>query len=82
VPPRALWVSFEMGRPVGVPGDAAFQTRVLLAALKLLEADAGPLLEDFPEDAPVSDTPVSALACPVSFAGKETSTILKSWLPP
>ena len=60
-----------MGRPVGVPGDAAFQTRVLLAALKLLEADAGPLLEDFPEDAPVSDTPVSTLACPVTFAGKE-----------
>jgi len=71
VPPRALWVSFEMGRPVGVPGDAAFQTRVLIAALKLLEADAGPLLEDFPEDAPVSDTPVSTLACPVSFAGRE-----------
>jgi len=36
-----------------------------------LEADAGPLLEDFPEDAPVSDAPESTLACPVSFAGKE-----------
>ena len=22
-PPRALWVSFELGRPLGVPGDPA-----------------------------------------------------------
>jgi len=29
------------------------------------------LLEDFPEDAPVSDAPESTLACQVSFAGKE-----------
>ena len=71
MPPRALWVSFELGRPVGVPGDVAFQTRVLLATLKLLEADGGPLLQDFPEDAPPSDSPVSTLACPASFAGKE-----------
>jgi hypothetical protein len=54
-----------------VPGDAAFQTRVLLAALKLLEAGEGPVLEDFPEDAPRSGTPVTTIACPVSFAGKQ-----------
>ena len=51
-PPRALWVPFILGRPFGVPGDAAFQRRVLLAALRLLEAPAGPVLEDYPEDAP------------------------------
>ena len=71
MPPRALWVPFELGRPLGVPGDATFQTRVLLATLKLLEAEGGPLLEDFPEDAPLSGTSVTTLACPVSFAGKE-----------
>jgi len=71
VPPRALWVPFELGRPLGVPDDATFQTRVLLASLKLLEAEGGPLLEDFPEDAPLSDTLVTTLSCPVSFAGKE-----------
>ena len=54
-----------------MPGNAEFQTRVLLAALNLLEADSGPLLEDFPEDAPPSDSPISTLACPVSFKGKE-----------
>jgi hypothetical protein len=50
-PPRALWVPFELGRPFGPPGDAAFQKRVLLAALRLLERDDGPvLIEDFPDD--------------------------------
>jgi hypothetical protein len=52
-PPRALWVPFELGRPFGPPGDAAFQDRVILAALRLLEARSGPvLLEDFPDDDP------------------------------
>jgi hypothetical protein len=52
-PPRALWVPFELGRPFGPPGDAAFQKRALLAALLLLERDDGPVvLEDFPDDDP------------------------------
>ena len=32
-PPRALWVPFELGRPLGVPGDPGFQARVLVSAL-------------------------------------------------
>jgi hypothetical protein len=52
-PPRAVWVPFELGRPFGPPGDPAFQRRVLLAALRLLEREDGPvLLEDFPDDDP------------------------------
>jgi hypothetical protein len=54
-PPRALWVPFELGRPFGPPSDPAFQKRVLLAALSLLEADAGKgpvLIDDFPDDDP------------------------------
>ncbi len=52
-PPRALWVPFELGRPFGPPSDPEFQTRVVLAALRLLESPNGPvLLEDFPEDDP------------------------------
>jgi hypothetical protein len=52
-PPRALWVPFELGRPFGPPDDATFQTRVLLAALRLLERDSGPVvIEDFPDDDP------------------------------
>jgi hypothetical protein len=53
-PPRALWVPFELGRPFGPPNDPAFQKRVILAALGLLEAEAGGpvLLADFAEDDP------------------------------
>ncbi len=50
-PPRALWTTSQLGRPLGEPGDAPFQRRVLLAALGLLERTAGPvILEDFVED--------------------------------
>ena len=52
-PPRALWVPFELGRPFGPPSDAAFQRRVILAALRLLERTDGPLIiEDFADDDP------------------------------
>ena len=54
-PPRALWVPFELGRPLGAPNDPAFQTRVIAAALGLLEVASGPVvLEDFPEDDPTA----------------------------
>jgi D-proline reductase (dithiol) PrdB len=51
-PPRFLWVSFPLGRPLGVPGEAAFQQRVIRAALDLLAEPSGPVLRDFPEEAP------------------------------
>jgi hypothetical protein len=52
-PPRALWVPFELGRPFGPPSAAAFQKRVILAALGLLERGDGPVvIEDFPDDDP------------------------------
>ena len=58
-PPRGLWTPFQLGRPLGEPGNAAFQRRVLRHALGLLERTDGPvILEDFPEDAPNQvDTP-------------------------
>ncbi len=65
-PPRSLWVSFPLGRPLGVPNDVEFQHRVIAAALELLKRDHGPVLEDYPEDAPVVSVE-SAPACPVSF---------------
>lgn len=36
-PPRALWVPFELGRPIGGPGDAVCQQSVLQQALHLVE---------------------------------------------
>jgi hypothetical protein len=67
-PPRALWVPFILGRPLGVPGDPAFQRRALLAALRLLDAASGPVLADYPEDAPAGDeADAGSFVCPVSF---------------
>ena len=73
-PPRAVWVPFEFGRPLGAPGDAAFQRRVLMAVLGLLEAPAGPLLVDFDVEPPVAAASPAAeedmeegWVCPISL---------------
>ena len=69
VPPRALWVPFEFGRPLGVPGDADFQRRVLIAALNLLEVESGPVLADYPEEVPdpASSEHREGWVCPVNL---------------
>lgn len=54
-PPRALWLDFPMGRPMGKPNDPAYQMKVIRAAFELFDASSGPLLEDFPEIIPVQD---------------------------
>jgi hypothetical protein len=58
-PPRGLWTPFQLGRPLGEPEDAAFQRRVIVQALRLLQRTDGPvILEDFPDDPPNwTDTP-------------------------
>jgi hypothetical protein len=70
-PPRALWVSFELGRPLGIPNDENFQLKVLRQALHLFAAETGPILEDFPEDAPDEGTEQTQIACPVSFGNRD-----------
>jgi len=68
-PPRSLWVSFPLGRPLGKPGDVAFQHEVIASALNLLNRGDGPVLEDFPKDVPPLESDGLA-ACPVSFPKK------------
>lgn len=68
-PPRALWVPFDLGRPLGPPGDADFQKRVLLALLSMFEKATGPVLDDFPEDEPETSGEIMVLSCPVDFTG-------------
>jgi hypothetical protein len=52
-PPRALWVPFELGRPLGPPNDAAFQRKVLATALRLLDSEGPPgTIVDYLEDDP------------------------------
>jgi hypothetical protein len=66
-PPRALWVTFELGRPFGVPDDPPFQRRVLEAALDLLARTDGPVLADYPEHVP-EVTDFSGWSCPINLA--------------
>jgi hypothetical protein len=75
-PPRALWVPFQLGRPLGAPDDPAFQTRVLRAALALFAAPAGPVIGDFDEDAPgVDPEDYSGWVCPVNLPAPPDSAV-------
>lgn len=69
--PRTLWVTFELGRPLGVPNDAEFQRRVLTSALDLLGSTEGPVLIDYMEDAPTKrerSNDEDPWVCPISLA--------------
>jgi hypothetical protein len=57
-----------LGRPFGAPDEPDFQRRVLRALLALFEHPRGPVLEDFPDDAPAGSVQAEGYACPVSFA--------------
>ena len=66
-PPRALWVTFELGRPFGIPDDAAFQRRVMQGALDLFERTDGPLIADYPEHV-AEEADFTGWACPINLA--------------
>ena len=72
-PPRALAVPFELGRPLGIPGDAEFQTNVLRAALGLLTvAGDDPVFETWQGEVPQTGTDEDeGWSCPVSFASRD-----------
>ena len=65
-PPRALWVPFDLGRPLGVADDADFQKGVLRAALGMLRTAKAPTIEDYPLEAPGKQQ-ASEWVCPISF---------------
>jgi hypothetical protein len=73
-PPRALWVTFDLGRPLGKPDDAAFQTRVLRAQLDMLKRTDGPLLVDYLEDVE-GEVDLTGWACPISLAPRPSDTL-------
>ncbi len=61
-PPRGLFCDFPLGRPLGVPNDAAFQRRVMECAFGLLERTQ-PIVEDY--DVVIEDDDSQPLACPL-----------------
>ena len=73
-PPRALWVPFALGRPLGSAADSKFQTDVLRAAFALLETATHPTIADYPIEAPAEAVP-GEWVCPVNFAVSDAGSI-------
>ncbi len=73
-PPRALWVPFALGRPLGSAADPAFQTEVLRAAFALVGSATEPTIEDYPIEAPEEAGP-AAWSCPLSIPAPELESI-------
>ena len=75
-PPRALWLDFPMGRPLGKPNDPAYQAKVIRAAFELFDARSGPVLEDYPETIPVRDGRMGyALPPERGFSGRDIGNV-------
>jgi hypothetical protein len=64
----------ELGRPLGIPDDPPFQRRVVQAALDLLARTDGPILADYPEEAP-EVTDFSGWACPINLAPSQVDSL-------
>lgn len=46
-PPRALFVPYPLGHPLGEPNDSTLQTRIIRTAFALLSRNDAPVLETF-----------------------------------
>jgi hypothetical protein len=75
-PPRALFVPFPFGHPLGEADDPELQARVMRAAFALLDEPEGPVLVDYPEDifaeqdlnlAQAATVPAPAITADVAF---------------
>ena len=73
-PPRALWVPFELGLPFGAPNEPEFQLDVLRSLLRLFEHKSGPVIDDYPHDAPATADGAEPWACPVQLPAPEPAT--------
>jgi hypothetical protein len=71
-PPRALWVPFPFGLPLGHPDDVAEQRAVLDAMLALLDEPDGPVLRDFAGDLADGETGTAIQASAVEQAAVST----------
>lgn len=73
-PPRALWVPFALGRPLGTANDDDFQKQVMRASLAMLDTATLPTIQDYPLEAP-EEADAEAWVCPVSFPVTNDETI-------
>ena len=65
MPPRSLWVTFPLGRPLGKPNDSDFQHKVISDVLSMLKKNSGPVLNECKLNA--NDKSVLPPACPINF---------------
>ncbi len=66
-PPRALWVPFPFGRPLGPPDRVDIQLDVLRRTLALAHEPVGPVLCDYVEDEVASTDTEEAWVSPVTL---------------
>ena len=84
-PPRALWVPFPFGLPLGHPEDVAEQRSVLDAVFALLDEPDVPVLRDFAGDLAPGETGTSIQAAAVEAApvvadlADEVTTMRRYW---
>ena len=71
--PRALWVPFPLGRPLGAANHPDFQRDVLRSALSLLESATEPTIADYPHDAP--DMEDGLWACSIALPQPDVSDL-------
>ena len=74
-PPRALWVTFELGRPLGRPDDPPFQRRVMKTALEALARTDSPLIVDYPEHVD-EEADLTGMSCPIQLGTPEISSLV------
>ncbi|MBM46305.1 MAG: hypothetical protein CL458_08650 [Acidimicrobiaceae bacterium] len=74
VPPRALWVPFPLGRPLGAVNDPDFQKNVLRRALGLLDTAVEPTIEDYVIETP-DDGVSENWVCPVNLSSATSDSL-------
>jgi hypothetical protein len=84
-PPRALWVPFPFGLPLGHPENATEQRSVLDAVLALIDEPDVPVLHDFDGELAPGETGTSIQAAAVEAApveldlADEVTTMRRYW---
>ena len=77
-PPRALWVPFPFGRPLGPPNRPDVQLDVLRQTLGLVDQPAAPALVDSPDEVEDDYALEEVWSCPVTFPAVEPKNELES----
>ena len=79
VPPRALWVPFPLGRPLGAVDQPEFQKNVMRTAFGLLDTAREPTIEDYQIEAP--DKGLSEnWACPLNLGPASSGSLADRFL--